>query len=105
MSEFVMESSIVDQNLTTISNTILDVDYEKYVKLKGSEDGKNIIIQPEGDVDTIYMLENPSDYGMDLKTAFSFLKEDGKKIGISILCRFEDKKTLEEIKNSFKNFQ
>jgi len=99
-----METSIVDQNLTTISNTIQNVNYEKYVELKSHEDGKKIIIQPEGDVDTINVLENPTDHGIDLKKAFLVLEKDGKKIGASILYRFDDKNTLEEIKSTLRKF-
>ena len=103
MNEFVKDTSSVDQNLTTIPNitsdTIQNVNYEKYVDLKSNEDGKKIIIQPEGDVNTINIIENPANYGIDLKKAFSILEKDGKKIGASVLYRVNDKNILEEIKN------
>ena len=103
MNEFVKDTSSVDQNLTTIPNitsdTIQNVNYDKYVKLKSNEDGKKIIIQPEGDVNTINIIENPANYGIDLKKAFLILEKDGKKIGASVLYRVNDKNILEEIKN------
>lgn len=100
MNEFVKDTSSVDQNLTTIQN----VDYDKYVELKSNEDGKKIIIQPEGDVNTINIIENPANYGIDLKKAFSILEKDGKKIGASVLYRVNDKNILEEIKNIVRKF-
>ena len=103
MNEFVNDTSSVDQNLTPIPNiisdTIQNVNYDKYVELKSNEDGKKIIIQPEGDVNTINIIENPANYGIDLKKAFSILEKDGKKIGASVLYRVNDKNILEEIKN------
>lgn len=106
MNEFVKDTSSVDLNLTTIPNitsdTIQNVNYDKYVELKSNEDGKKIIIQPEGDVNTINIIENPANYGIDLKKAFSILEKDGKKIGASVLYRVNDKNILEEIKNIVK---
>lgn len=108
MSEFGMEASNIDQNLTTIpnmtSNTIQNVSYDKYVELKSNENGKKIIIQPEGDVNTINIIENPANYGIDLKKAFSILEKDGKKIGASVLYRFDDMNTIKEIKNMERKF-
>ena len=106
MNEFVNDTSSVDQNLTPIPNiisdTIQNVNYDKYVELKSNEDGKKIIIQPEGDVNTINIIENPANYGIDLKKAFSILEKDGKKIGVSVLYRVYDKNILEEVKNIVK---
>ena len=106
MNEFVKDTSSVDQNLTPIPNiisdTIQNVNYDKYVELKSNEDGKKIIIQQEGDVNTINIIENPANYGIDLKKAFSILEKDGKKIGVSVLYRVDDKNILEEIKNIVK---
>ena len=89
----------------TITNTIPNVDYNEYIKQKTIADGKNIIVQPEGNVDTINILDDPSQYKVTLKQAFSALKKDRKKIGMSILYRFNNKDhKIEEIKNILREF-
>ena len=88
----------------TISNTILNVGFDEYIKQKSRDNGKKVIVQPEGDVDTINILGNPSNYEMTLKEAFSFLKKDGKKIGVSVLYRFDNRHdTIQKIEKKLKN--
>ncbi|MGH7884474.1 MAG: hypothetical protein ACRENO_02120, partial [Thermodesulfobacteriota bacterium] len=76
----------------TLSMTKPNVDFEQYMQLKNKF--SSAIIQPKGDLDTINILENPSQYNLGIKDAFSLLKKDGKKIGLSVIFKFENTENL-----------
>lgn len=85
----------------TISKTEPVIDYFQYKKLtqKILKSNPDAIIQPAGDLDVINILEDPSQYNLDFKKAFSLLKKNNKKIGISVLFRFDNENhTLKNIK-------
>lgn len=76
----------------TVSNTNPVTDYTQYEKLKGKmlKLDPNAIIQPAGDIDSINILEDPSQYDLDFKKAFSLLKKADKKIAMSVLLKFDN---------------
>ena len=87
----------------TISNTKPITDYSQYENLKQKIRGfdPNAIIQPAGDLDTINILEDPSQYNLDFKKAFLLLKKADKKIAISVLIKFDNEDhTLKSIKQT-----
>ena len=78
------EVSIIVYKTTPVTN------YALYEKIKQDALRSNAIIQPAGDVDVINILEDPSQYDLDFKNAFSLLKKNGKEIGISVLFKFNN---------------
>ena len=66
------------------------VDYKQYLRLKKLVDKLKLdaIIRPEGDLDTINLLDHPEQYHITLKKAFTALEGKGKDIGCSITFRW-----------------
>jgi len=59
----------------------------------------DVIVRPEGDLDTINLIKDPEYYKLNRKKAIKLLRKSGKKVGASITIRFNSKKnTLDEIK-------
>lgn len=65
------------------------VNYTKFMKIKRLTKGlkTNAIARPEGDLDTINLLDHPERYDITLKGAFILLEGAGKRIGCSITFR------------------
>ena len=85
----------------TVSKTEPISDYSQYEKLtqKIQKSNPGAILQPAGDLDVINLLEDPSQYNLDFKKTFSLLKKNNKKIGISVLFKFDNENhTLTNIK-------
>lgn len=85
-----------------LTATWKDLDYGEYVgftnKVKKLGSTFDVVIRPEGDVDTINVLSNPSRYNMNVTKAFKLLKNKDKKIGLSVTLRFNNaKNTIKEI--------
>jgi hypothetical protein len=88
-----------------LSMTLQKIDYDAYLKLmKKSIDLKakyNLITRFEGDLDAITLLKEPDLYKVDTKEIFELFKKDNKKIGLSIVIRFDDmKNNLEDVSNA-----
>ena len=49
------------------------------------------IIQPHGDLDVANILEDPSQYNLDFKEAFLLLQKAKKKIGVTMIFKFNNK--------------
>lgn len=61
----------------------------------------DVLIKPDGDLDTINILQDPEYYRLTREKAFKLLTESGKRIGVLAMCRFDSKNnTVDEIKNS-----
>ncbi len=91
------------QNLSgekTINLTIVklfsNVDYNHYMKLKKLVDNAkySITLRPDGDLDTINILDNPKKYDLDIKKAFTLLKKAKKKIGASLVMKLDNQKNF-----------
>lgn len=87
-----------------VSKKITDVDHNTYnnIMLWAKQRKKlDVVIRPEGDLDTINVLKDPGRYRLTMEKAFNLLKESGKEIGVLVTCRFDSKNnTVEEIKYS-----
>jgi len=89
----------------TLATKLSNVDYSTYerantlaTQLKKKLD---VIVRSEGDLDTINILKEPERYKLDIKKAFSLLKKGGKKMGLSIIVRFDNiQNNLDEIKTT-----
>lgn len=80
----------------TIRNLFPNVDYNHYMKLKQlADDSKySIILRPDGDLDTINILDTPEKYDLDIKKAFSLLKKAKKKISASLVMKLNNQKNF-----------
>ncbi|MBI5146713.1 MAG: hypothetical protein HZA84_05785, partial [Thaumarchaeota archaeon] len=84
-----------------------DLNYDQYHnatdKMREFRNTFDVVIRPEGDLDTINILNNPARYKIDTKKAFRLLQNKKKKIGISLTLRFNNtKNTTEEITSAIK---
>lgn len=88
---------IVSKKLTSVNYNTYDNISSLASKLKKKFD---VIVRPEGDLDAINVLKEPKHYKLTKEKAFKLLEKSGKKVGVSITCRFDSKKNnIEEIKN------
>ena len=69
--------------------------YIQYEKLKKHVlvINPDAIIQPQGDLDVVNVLEDPSQYNLDFKKAFLLLQKAKKKIGLTVIFKFDSKTT------------
>lgn len=89
---------IVSKKLTSVNYNTYDNISSLASKLKKKFD---VIVRPEGDLDAINVLKEPKRYKLTKEKAFKLLEKSGKKVGMSITCRFDSKKNnVDEIKNS-----
>lgn len=65
------------------------VNYNQYVRLRRlvNKLKMDVILRPDGDLDTINLLSSPRQYKITLKEAFEALEENGRAIGYSITFR------------------
>ena len=82
-----------------------NVDHNGYsnilAKAKKLKKEFDVITMPEGDLDTVNLLNDPKRYKLTEKKAIEALQKAGKKVGISITMRFNSKKnTLDQIKSA-----
>ncbi len=87
----------------SVSKTLANVDYDAYedISRRASKMKKefNVIVMPEGDTDVFRVLSVPEQYKLTRKKAFKLLENTGKKIGVSVVGRFDSKNnSIEEIK-------
>ena len=87
-----------------VLKSLENVDYDAYedISLRASRMKKkfDVIVMPEGDAGVFRVLDNPKQYKLTRKKAFRLLEGAGKKIGMSVVCRFDSKNdSIEEIKN------
>lgn len=78
----------------TISKKFTDVDYRAYDHISSwatNLEDANVAVRVEGDLDAINMLKDPERYKLTQAKAFEKLKGSGKKIGLSVTCRFDGK--------------
>ena len=86
-----------DLNSYIVNVTIFDTtpvtSYDEYEKLKQHALALNSdsIIQPKGDLDVVNVLEDPSQYDLNFKKAFSLLVKAKKKIGLTAIFKFDNK--------------
>ena len=88
-----------------VSKKIMNVSHDMYdnisswaIHLKKKFDA---IVRTEGDLDAITVLKDPKHYKLTRENAFELLEKSGKKIGISVTCRFDsNSNTVEEIQRS-----
>ncbi len=78
------------------------MDYDGYSNVLGMakklKKEFDVISLPEGDLDTINLLEDPKRYKLTEKKAIEKLRKIGKKVGVSMTVRFNSKKdTLDQI--------
>jgi hypothetical protein len=86
-----------------------NLDFKKYsnilTEVKNTKKELDVIARPYGDLDTINVMKDPKHYHLTEKKAFDLLKKSGKKIGMQVTIRFNNKKnTLDEIQNSLDVF-
>ena len=89
----------------TLSFKKLNLDYDGYedvlAKVEQLHKKFDVIVRPEGDLDTINLLKDPKRYHLNRKKAIQILKESGRKIGASVNVRFNNKKhTLKDIESA-----
>lgn len=79
-----------------VKKSYSNIDFKKYKDIfKNAEKLRekfDVIMRPEGDLDTVKVLRNPESYKVDMKKAFTVLKEANKKIGFGIVIRINNKK-------------
>ena len=65
------------------------VNYNQYVRLRRlvNKLKMDVILRPEGDLDTINLLDHPRQYKITRKEAFKALEENDRAIGYSITFR------------------
>ncbi|HEX9845860.1 MAG TPA: hypothetical protein VGA92_05285 [Candidatus Nitrosotenuis sp.] len=92
----------IEQAHITVAVELNNVSYGSYKKISrlGAQLGKfNVIIRPQGDLDTINLLKDSGHYKLDGKKAFEVLKKAGKKIGVSVVLRFNNKQNeIEDVR-------
>ena len=89
----------------TVKKSFSNLDFKKYgdvlKKVEKLKDQFDVIMRPEGDLDTVKVLRNPESYKVDIKKAFTVLKNANKKIGFGIVIRLNNKKNrIDELKSS-----
>ena len=84
-----------------LSRKLQDLNPESYkrantlAKELGSFD---VIVRTEGDLDTINVLKEPERYKLKQEEAIELIRKSGKKAGLSLVVRFDNKKNkLEEV--------
>jgi len=87
----------------TASFKLSNLDYDGYSTVsryaKHLQKKFDVIVRPEGDLDTINLIKDPEYYKLNRKKAINLLRKSGKKVGASITVRFNSKKNnLDEIK-------
>lgn len=86
------KSKFVWQGRKLVSPVIMRfyrVNYNQYVRLRRlvNKLKMDAYLLPEGDLDTINLLDHPRQYKITLKGAFEALEKGGKEIGYSITFR------------------
>jgi len=94
----------------TVSFKWSDLDHDEYndvfAHAKKFQKEFDVIVRPEGDLDTINILKDPKYYKLDRKKAINLLRKAGKKVGASVTVRFNGKKnTLKEIETLLNMFK
>ncbi len=79
----------------TVSRKFQNLDPDKHsqvtslaTKLRRKFD---VLIRPEGDLDTVNLLKEPERYHLDGQKAFELLQKAGKEVGLSISLRFDNR--------------
>lgn len=74
----------------------------KYVNsLREKLKGLDTIVRIEGDLDTINMLKEPERYELKQDKAIELILKSGRKLGLSLVVRFDNKKNkLEEVRSA-----
>jgi len=82
-SEYVLDGCKIKSN---VEMRFSNIDYTKYVKIRRMVKKMNcgVLMNPEGDLDTINLIGNPRRYKITLKEAFEVLKANNKQIGCSL---------------------
>lgn len=94
----------------TVSSIFDKIDYEMY-KTVSDQIGKqlrdyNIITRFDGDLDTINVLKEPERYEMDMAEAFKILKKAGRKIGLSVIIRLDNRKeSLDQVRTALETME
>jgi hypothetical protein len=63
--------------------------------------GFDVVVRTEGDLDTINMLKEPERYNLKQDEVIELIRESGRKVGLSLVVRFDNKKSkLDEVKSA-----
>ncbi len=90
----------------TVSRKFQKLNHMSYKKLAGeAADGLrkkfDVIIRPEGNLDTINLLKEPEWYKLNLDNALGLLERSDKELGLSIVVRFDNVKNgLDKVKEA-----
>ncbi|MEM3186438.1 MAG: hypothetical protein QXQ39_07160 [Conexivisphaerales archaeon] len=61
----------------------------------------DVILEREGDLDTINILKEPERYKLELDQAIKMITNSGRKVGLALVIRFNNKKNkLEEVNSA-----
>ncbi len=64
----------------------------------------NVLVRPEGDLDTINLLKEPKHYHLtNQEQAISLLRKSGKEIGLSLVARFDSTRNrIDDVESALK---
>ena len=91
----------------TVKKVFQNIDFKKYndlLKTSKKLEEFDVIIRPEGDLDTIKLLRNPNSYQITMKQAFTALEKAKKKISFSVVIRLNSRdNTVEHLQSAIKS--
>ena len=87
-----------------LSRKVQDLTPETYRHVNGlAKDLKrfDVLVRTGGDLDTINMLKDPGRYKLKQDAAIELIRKSGKKVGLSFVVRFDNKKNrLDEVRSA-----
>jgi len=101
------QNLIADKTINlTIVKSFQNINYERYTKLQETFTDFDVIIGIDGDLDTINILNNPEQYDLKLKEAFSFIIKKNKKIGATVAIKLNNQQnTIEYLRTSIERLR
>ena len=94
----------ISPSYITVKKIYSNLEFKKYneiiKKTKKLKEQFDVIVRPEGDLDTVKILREPESYKINVEETFTLLKQADKKIGFSIVIRLNNKKnSIDELKS------
>jgi hypothetical protein len=87
-----------------LSRKLQDLTPEAYIhanSLAKDLKGFDVLVRTEGDLDTINMLKEPERYKLKQDEAIQLIRKSGKKVGLSLVARFDNRKNkLDEVRSA-----